>query len=58
MVRYVKIADDIGGTLGAPFGLFPPSLVKGSVEVEASGDPRNLVFAEESVPEEGVEPPT
>ncbi len=55
---YVKVAEDLTGELGAPFGPLPASLEEGSetsIVWESSGP---IQVDETFVPEEGVEPPT
>lgn len=58
---YVKQAEDLTGDLGAPFGPLPESLVRPDGAIWASDRAKSEErpkTSQETVPEEGVEPPT
>ena len=48
---YVKMAEDLGGKVGTPFGPLPPELM-------ATGNRKPRNAPRKAVPEEGIEPPT
>jgi integrase len=53
-MSYVKLAEDLGGTLGAPFGPLPTSLVDGESSGQSSGGPGTPTFAGNSRAGEGI----
>lgn len=58
---YVKLAEDLQGDLGAPFGPLPAQLVTPDERIGPRIGPSDLLVPKSpmiSVPEEGVEPPT
>ncbi|MCL2725791.1 MAG: site-specific integrase [Polyangiaceae bacterium] len=58
---YVKLAEDLQGDLGAPFGPLPTQLVKPNERIGPTIGPSALPTPKSPmipVPEEGVEPPT